>query len=130
MDKAVVLIVDDEKIILRAYAKELERIGYKVFTAINGQTAIEIAQKEKIDIVFTDLIMPEMSGIEVCKKIKEISPETEVVLMSGYFEKAAGSKTPFTLAGGREEWFTKPLKEGELLEIVQMLERIKQEKQK
>jgi CheY-like chemotaxis protein len=74
MDKIKILIVDDEKIILKAYAKELEAIGCEVYRAMNGQEAIKMAQRENFDIVFTDLVMPGMNGVEVCRGIKKIHP--------------------------------------------------------
>lgn len=114
MCKAKILIVDDEKIVLRAYVRELEKAGYEVFRAMTGQEAIEIAQKEKPDIVFTDLVMPEMNGVEVCKKIKEINPGIEVVLISGYPEEISKYGEDFWDAGGRDEILRKPLGPDEL----------------
>lgn len=58
MRKAKILIIDDEKIVLSTYSKELTAAGYDVFTASNGRTALEIVRQEKPDIVFTDLVMP------------------------------------------------------------------------
>jgi len=121
MDKIKILIVDDEKIILKAYSRELERMGYEVYRAMNGQEAIEIAQREKPDIVFTDLIMPGMNGVEVCKKIKEMHPETEVVLVSGYPEEVVEHQMNFVGAGGREEWLRKPLGPDELPRTVKKI---------
>lgn len=129
MGKAKILIVDDEKIVLIAYVKELKTAGYEVLRAMTGKEAIEIAGKEKLDIVFTDLVMPEMNGIEVCKKIKEINPETMVVLISGYPEEIQKYQMDFISAGGREEWLRKPLTHDELPETAEkILEEIEKEK--
>lgn len=106
MDKVRILIIDDERIILKAYTKELEAMGYEVHSAMSGQEAIEILQRESFDIAFTDLVMPGMNGVEICKKIKEMYPETEVVLISGYPEEVVEHQMNFVEAGGREEWLS------------------------
>lgn len=121
MDRIKILLVDDEKIILKAYAKELELAGHDVYKAINGQEAIKIAQKDKPDIVFTDLIMPGMDGVEVCKKIKELYPDAEIVLVSGHPEDAAKNQVNFIRAGGRDEWLRKPLGPDELSNTVEKI---------
>ena len=114
MAKPKILIVDDEKIVLKAYARELERVGYEVFRAMTGSEAIEIAKRESPDIVFTDLIMPEMNGVEICKALKGICPDAEIVLISGYPEDVVRFQIKFVDAGGREEWLRKPLSIDEL----------------
>jgi len=104
-----ILIVDDERIVLKAYTRELERLGYEVFRAMTGPEALEIAKRECPDIVFTDLVMPEMNGVEICKAIKGICPDAEIVLISGYPEEVVRFQMKFVDAGGREEWLRKPL---------------------
>lgn len=121
MGKAKIMIVDDEGIVLRAYEKELTKVGYEVFRAMTGKEALEIARKEKIDIVFTDLVMSEMNGVEVCKEIKKMSPKTELVLMSGCPEEVAKHQMGFIEAGGRDEWLRKPLGPNELPETVEKI---------
>ena len=81
-----VLIVDDEEVILEVGRELLEGMGYQVFTAINGAQAIKFYRdnKDKIDIVLLDMIMPDMDGGEVYDRVKEINPDTKVLLSSGY----------------------------------------------
>jgi YesN/AraC family two-component response regulator len=114
MGKAKILIVDDEKIVLKAFSRELEHEGYTVFRAITGSEALKIAEREKPEIVFTDLVMPEMNGLEICKAIKQMLPGTEVVLISGFPEEVLKYGLDFVKAGGREEWLRKPLAADEL----------------
>ena len=118
MSKIKVLIVDDEKIALKAYAKELRKSGYTVYKAETGNEGVEIARSEKPDIVFTDLIMPDINGVEVCKMIKAMDSKIEVVLISGHPEEAVKYQLDFVDAGGREEWLRKPLEPYELTETV------------
>lgn len=118
MAKAKVLVVDDTSIELSACVKELTRAGHEVFGAASGREAIEIAERERPDIVFTDLVMPGMDGVEVCRKLRELRPETVVILVSAHPEDAARSQMDFIDAGGREEWLRKPLGEDELAKAV------------
>jgi len=121
MAKPKILIVDDEKIVLKAYARELERVGYEVFRAMTGSEAIEIAKRERPDIVFTDLIMPKMNGVEICKTLKGICPDAEIVLISGYPEEVVRFQIAFVDAGGREEWLRKPLSIDELPDTAKLI---------
>jgi len=81
-----VLLVDDEEMVLDVGQKMLERLGYTVIVANNGMEAIELyaSQKQRIDLVILDMIMPGMSGKEVCAAITEANPQIKVILSSGY----------------------------------------------
>lgn len=116
-----ILIADDEELILLAWKKELESEGYVVITASNGKLAVETAAKEKPDIVITDLIMPEMSGVEVCRNIKEMYPDTEVVFVSGHPAQTEKQIMDFIAAGGRDEYLRKPLFDNEIRDVIKGL---------
>ncbi len=77
------LLIDDEEPIRVALARSLRSDGYEVVTAENGEKGIEVFKKERPTIVLTDIKMPGMDGIEVLKTIKEISPRTEVIVITG-----------------------------------------------
>ena len=81
-----VLFVDDEDMIIEIAEEMFEQLGYKVLTARSGKEAIEIymKNKEQIDIVLLDMIMPEMSGSDTYDSLKEINPDIKVLLSSGY----------------------------------------------
>ena len=114
MSKKKILVVDDEKIVLRASVKELEKAGYIVFTAINEDEALNIVRAEKPDLVFADLVMQGTNGVEVCKKVKKILPATIVMLISGYPGEIVKYLDEFIAAGGVETWLRKPLQADEL----------------
>jgi len=82
--KATILLIDDVKALRDAFSRMLLRAGYEVRVAASGGEAIEIFDKEKFDIVFTDLGMPEMSGWEVAKYVKEKNPKVPVILITGW----------------------------------------------
>jgi len=123
--KPKILIVDDEPLILMSWENSLTSAGYDVKTAYNGKEAIKISEKEKPDIVITDLIMPEMNGIELCRRIKKISPETEVVLISGHPAEIFNYQKDFVNAGGRESLLQKPLSIDEMIDAVEAILREK-----
>ena len=121
MNKTRVLIVDDEPIVLVAWEEELKDAGYDVWTASRGKKAIEIVKKVKPDIVITDLVMPEMNGVEVCRNIKEICPDSDVILVSGNPNELERLLMDFIKAGGRDELLRKPLIKDELIDVVRKI---------
>jgi anti-anti-sigma factor len=82
MDK--VLVIDDEKPTLVMFRMTLNAYGYSVFTAENGREGLEVFDRERPPLVLTDIKMPGMDGIEVLKRIKEIEPRTEVIVITGH----------------------------------------------
>ena len=121
MSKNKILIVDDEKIFLMAAKRELEQAGFDVTTALSGKEAVKIVETESFDIVFTDLAMPEMNGIEVCTQIKKLSPQTKVVLLSGEPEEIQKHLLDFLNAGGTDACLRKPLFNNELAEATKKI---------
>lgn len=83
-----ILVVDDERMIVDLSRDMLEKLGYRVFTAIGGQEGVELYQRRSADInlVILDMIMPGMSGKEVFTKLKEINSDLKVLFSSGYSE--------------------------------------------
>jgi two-component system NtrC family sensor kinase len=78
------LIIDDEEGIRKLLALSLESDGYEVCAAANGEEGIEIFKSELPVIVLTDIKMPGMDGVEVLKQVKELSPDTEVIMITGH----------------------------------------------
>ena len=81
-----ILVADDEMAIRLLYSEELKEEGYEVFTASNGREALEIVEKEPLDLVILDIKMPEMDGIEALRQIKEKKPNLPVLLSTAYGE--------------------------------------------
>lgn len=79
-----ILIVDDDIEILKLLKKILEPKGWHIFTVPTGASALAIAEKEKIDLILLDIRLPDKSGIEVLKEIKEQSPGIPVVMITGF----------------------------------------------
>lgn len=84
MKKASVLIVDDDISLCKTMSLVLRRKGYHVATAKDGPEALEILRESAFDIVFLDIRMPVMDGVETHRKIKQIRPQAVVMMMTAY----------------------------------------------
>lgn len=84
--EGTVLLVDDEDMITDVGKRLLERLGYEVLTAQSGKKAIQIYKKNKdqVDLVILDMVMPDMGGKETYDRLKEINPDIKILLSSGY----------------------------------------------
>ncbi|MBU2541575.1 MAG: response regulator [Candidatus Omnitrophica bacterium] len=79
-----ILIVDDEKDFVATMEFWLKSQGYKVRTAFNGKGALDIIKQQKPNIVFLDISMPEMDGVETLRRIREMDDELPVVMITAY----------------------------------------------
>jgi two-component system response regulator (stage 0 sporulation protein F) len=84
MDKIKALVVDDKRIIGDLFDFILGYSGHAIKVVHNGTQALEAIQKEKFDIAFLDIIMPETDGIQLLEQIKGVAPDLPIVMMSGY----------------------------------------------
>ena len=71
MNKRTILVADDESHILHVVSLKLRNAGFNVLTAHDGQEALEMAQVEKPDLLITDYHMPQLSGLELCQRLKQ-----------------------------------------------------------
>jgi len=110
MDKKIV-IVDDEphiRVLLEETLEELTDKGVKIFTAKNGREGLELIKKERPNLVFLDVMMPEMNGYEVCKEVKsdfELKNNTYIIMLTAKGQQQ--DKTSGILSGA-DEYTTKP----------------------
>ncbi|MBI1823658.1 MAG: sigma-54-dependent Fis family transcriptional regulator, partial [Nitrospirae bacterium] len=81
---AKILIVDDEKSMREFLGIVLSNEGYAVTTASDGEEAIQQIGKDIFDLVITDIKMPKMSGLDVLKGVKEVSPDTLVLMITAF----------------------------------------------
>jgi two-component system cell cycle sensor histidine kinase/response regulator CckA len=107
-----VLLVDDEDLLLTMGQMVLSSFGYTVLTANSGQKALELfaKAKTKIDLVITDLVMPNMSGRELTEQILKMAPQTRVMWCSGYVRSNNAEE--------EERYLQKPFTSQELLRRV------------
>lgn len=108
-DTVKVLIVDDEPDILEFMEYNLKKEGYEVFLAKNGKEAIDLARKERPQLIILDIMMPVMDGIEACRQIREI-PELQHTLVTFL---TARNEEYSQIAGfdvGADDYISKPIK--------------------
>ncbi|MEN6615594.1 MAG: sigma-54 dependent transcriptional regulator [Syntrophorhabdus sp.] len=112
MDRVGILIVEDEESQRSLLAGLLRKEGYTVGEAADGASAYALFQKEIFEIVLLDYRLPDTDGLSLLKKIKELNPATEVVMVTafGSIENAVG-----TLKAGASEYLTKPIDLDDLL---------------
>jgi len=82
--KPTILLVDDEEAIIKSLSGSLEDEGYSLLTAQDGTAAMEIVKTQPVDIVFLDIWLPSMDGLETLKAIKEYDPSLEIIMMTGH----------------------------------------------
>jgi len=82
--KLQVLVIDDDAVVGRSFDRVLSDKGYEVSTALSGEEALGTIREKDFDVVFTDIKMPGMDGLEVAERIKERCPWTPVVVITGY----------------------------------------------
>lgn len=118
LDGAIILVVDDTPETLALLHNELEKSGYTVLVATDGQSALKISQEVTPDVILLDAVMPEMDGFETCKKLKSDLNTTHipVIFMTGLTESehvVAG------FAAGGTDYVTKPLNHDEVIARVE-----------
>jgi DNA-binding NtrC family response regulator len=86
--KKKILVVDDVDTIARVYARFLERQGYEVRIAFNGDEALGEWERFKPDLVISDIRMPKMSGFELASAMRKTKPDQKIILMTGYADEA------------------------------------------
>lgn len=80
-----ILVVDDEQEICKIFSKWLSSEGHRVKSALTGKKAIDLVKKKYFDIVFLDIVMPGISGVDTLEEIKRISPKTKAIMITGRF---------------------------------------------
>ena len=101
-----VLVVDDDPAVRKSIDRVLSSKGYAVITAENGEEALRKLNEEKYDLVYTDIRMPGISGLEVAEQVKARKPWTPVVIITGYGTDAAQARAK---AAGVSSFVHKPL---------------------
>ena len=112
------LIAEDEKYLREKVTKNIDWVayGYEVVVASDGEEALEIMEREQIDLLVTDIRMPGMDGIELTERAKALNEELKVIVISGHaeFELAQAS-----IRLGVEDYLLKPFRSERLLEVVE-----------
>ncbi len=118
-----ILVADDDKNIRRLMQAVLEEAGYAVITAKNGEEALLAMERETVDLVVLDVMMPGMDGIETCSKLREFSTAPVLFLTA----KSAEEDRVHAYESGGDDFLSKPFSQAELLaKIHSLLRRYKE----
>lgn len=122
MMQGPILLVDDEPYIIRSLSYVLEREGYHVETARNGEEALRKIRDLRPQLVFLDIMMPIKNGYEVCAAVREdpMIAETHIIMLSAKGQQIDRERG---LLGGTDEYITKPFSPREILERVRDIVR-------
>lgn len=118
----LILITDDDPATRETFKDVLEAKGYKVSTAATGEEAIEQSRERPDDILFIDMKLPALNGLETYLAIKEINPRAIAVIITGYYE---GMKdlVDKALEKGAYTYLTKPLDMNKVLELIEKISK-------
>ncbi len=124
MPNKKVLIIDDDLMMTDLAKFHFEREGYETFTAESGEAGLRLLQEQPCDLVITDLNLPDLDGIDVVKSVKELGPDSEVIMITGY---GSVNKAVEATKAGAFYFLEKPLEFTELLMLAEKaLERREQ----
>lgn len=118
---AHILIVDDEQDILDQLPTIIERWGHTAYTAANGFEALKVFQDQQIDLIVSDIRMPEMDGLQLLQKVQDIDKQCPVLFLTGY---PSDDSAVEAMHSGADDYLVKPVNFDELkLRIEKSLER-------
>lgn len=110
--KEKILVIEDEQKIARFIELELKYEGYEVALASDGRTGFEKAKEEGVDLILLDLMLPQMSGIEVCRRLRQLNVTTPIIMLTA---KDDVTDKVMGLDMGADDYMTKPFEIEELL---------------
>jgi CheY-like chemotaxis protein len=106
MAEKEILIVDDDNVILELFQQAFMKAGYTVMTAASSKEALEILRKTYCNVIFLDLNLPVMNGLELGRRIKKLNPMAILFAVTGY---ASVFQLTDCLEAGFEDYFIKPV---------------------
>lgn len=125
--KLKLLVIDDEVDIRESLARILERHGYSVLTAQDGEEGLKMISEHDIDIVLCDISMPKMDGIEFLKNVRKFSLKTEVIIITG---QSTVDRCVEAIEQNTCGYLLKPLKTEDILDNIRRAEKRVEEKRK
>jgi len=120
-----ILIVDDDPIFCETLKDDLEEMQYKIAVTYSGREAIKYIMENDIDIIFIDVKMPGLNGLDVYLAIKKIKPKITGIMITGYYyEEKVCNQIEAALKSDLYAYLYKPLKQEEVISLVEKIRRI------
>ncbi|MFA6148566.1 MAG: response regulator [bacterium] len=109
-----ILLVEDSDLVREVIARMLGEEGFTILPVSSGEDALSILRRKEvsIDLLLTDIVMPEMTGLELADRISEEMPDVPILFMTGYSEEVVESKG---ISGKNREWIPKPFTQEEIV---------------
>lgn len=117
---AHILVIEDEPSVAIALHDSLESEGHSAQVAADGSTGFSLASNEKFDLIILDLMLPKMSGLEICQRLRANEVETPIIMLTA---RSASSDAAFGLKLGADDYIPKPFDVGELLARIEAVLR-------
>ncbi len=126
-NKAKLLIVDDERIALKSLLHIMKKEEYEVVGTHSGANALKFINEQEFDVVLTDLRMEKVDGMQILKRCRELYPDTEVIMITGYATVQSATEA---MKKGAYDYITKPFKLDEVRRVVsEAIEKVKLKKE-
>ena len=109
-----ILLIEDDCSLRRALCLSLEKIGYTVFEANDGREGLKAYTAQPVDLVITDMIMPEMEGVETIRALRKLNPTLKIIAITGGGRGTADGYLHLAAQFGAAKVFTKPFELAEL----------------
>jgi two-component system, OmpR family, alkaline phosphatase synthesis response regulator PhoP len=113
---AELLVVDDDRDVCHLMAMTLKQVGYKVTEAYSGWDAVELTTRQSYDVLLTDINMPKIDGVQLMKRVKEASPSTAIILITGAPSLDSAVES---IKGGAHSYLMKPCSSAEICAAVE-----------
>jgi len=123
MNKLELLLVDDDQVFLEELKETLDDNTNEINTAVSPSKALQLMESKEFDIAILDIMLPEMNGIQLLKKLKERRPNVEVIMITGQGDMDSVIKA---MRNGAADYFTKPFKHIELQSAIERTRKFKQ----
>jgi CheY-like chemotaxis protein len=114
-----VLVVDDEEVVRDLVSRMLRRAGYHVLCAVHGGDGLRRLRAEEVDVLITDMLMPEMNGIELIEAVRQEMPDVKVIAVSGVDSRVRYLHT--ALQRGADAMLLKPVGRADLVQTVEQV---------
>jgi CheY-like chemotaxis protein len=121
--RATILLIEDDPLLREMMLPALQRAGFAVLVAENGKVGLQIARGQKVDLVVTDIFMPETDGIETIRKLRDQAPTLPILAISGRKANRMSDILAMSVRLGATETISKPFLPSELIAAVERLAR-------
>lgn len=118
-----ILVVEDDKLMLKAIVHNLKNKGYETLTAEDGFRALDIIQRDKVDLIISDIMMPNISGLELLNLLKQFYYNNIPVILVSSLDK--GDIILRSLGLGANDFVTKPIDFDKLFSLIEKYDKIK-----